>query len=99
MKPSVKYEETLLKELRDPEEAAAYLNAALEDAITENDHRLFLIALRDVTEAHGMTAISSSAKLNRVSMYRMLSEKGNPEFSSLWSLLDSVGLRLAIGVK
>ena len=43
------YDAFLLEELRDPELAAEYLTAAIEDGSTE----LFLIALRNVAEAHG----------------------------------------------
>ncbi len=49
MRKSNSYKEHLLKRLRDPKEAAAYLNAALED----EDPRVFLIALKDIAEAHG----------------------------------------------
>ena len=45
------YEEGLKAALLDREEAAAYLNAALE----ENDQELFLLALRDIAEAHALT--------------------------------------------
>jgi len=52
--------------------------------------------LRNVVEAQGMTKVARKAKLNRENMYRMLSERGNPEFSSLWALINSLGLRLSI---
>ena len=45
---TIRYEEGLLADLADPVEAAAYLNAAIEDG----DQQVFLLALRDVTEAH-----------------------------------------------
>jgi DNA-binding phage protein len=44
-----KYEEYLLSQLKDSEEAAAYLNAALQD----DDPHVFLLALRDIAEAQG----------------------------------------------
>jgi DNA-binding phage protein len=44
---SVSYREDLLERLRDPEYAAGYLNAALE----ENDEATFQLALQDVAEA------------------------------------------------
>ncbi|HOY68976.1 MAG TPA: putative addiction module antidote protein [Candidatus Ozemobacteraceae bacterium] len=90
------YKESLLESLKDPEEAAAYLNASLEDAIEEGDNRGFLLALRDVAEAQGFREMATKAHLNRESMYKMLSAKGNPEFSSLWRLLYSLGLGLKI---
>jgi len=46
---TVSYHKYLIKSLRDPEEAAGYLNAALE----EGDMFYFLIALRHVVEAQG----------------------------------------------
>ena len=49
---AVDYRIGLLEDLANPEEAAAYLNAALEDG----DQEVFLLALRDVTEARGMTS-------------------------------------------
>ena len=45
------YKEHLLEQLKKPEEAAAYLNAALQD----NDPHVFLLALRDIVEAQGDT--------------------------------------------
>jgi probable addiction module antidote protein len=80
-----------------PEEAAAYLDAALE----EGDHEVFLLALRDVAEARlgGISALSQHSGLNREALYRTLSAAGNPELSSLDKLLHAVGLRLAVEVQ
>ena len=87
------YDETLKEALSDPEAAAAYLNAALE----EGDPAAFLLALKDVANIHGGVAkVAQAAKLNRESMYRMLSENGNPTVNSLNALLRTLGLRLAI---
>ena len=47
--PYVDYHELLIEDLRDPVEAAAYLNASLQ----EGDEELFLMALRNVAEAQG----------------------------------------------
>ena len=94
-KTSTNYREGLIQDLATPEEAAAYLNAALE----EGSQEVFLMALRDIAEAKGMGKLSKKAHLNRESMYRMLSGKGNPQLSSLASLLKSVGLRLSVKVR
>ncbi len=90
------YKEGLLERLKDPQEAAAYLDAALEDGDTE----VFLLALRDVAEARlgGMTTLAQQTGLNRETLYRTLSEKGNPGLASLDKLLHAVGLRLAVEV-
>jgi probable addiction module antidote protein len=89
---SVSYLDGLKESLKDPEEATAYLNAALEDG----DQEVFLLALRDVAEARGLTAVAQEAQLNRENLYRMLSRQGNPQLTSLVALLKSMGLRLAI---
>lgn len=93
MARSISYHEYLIESLRDPREAAGYLNAALEDG----DPRVFLLALRQVAEAKGgMGKVSRISKLNRESLYRMLSKKGNPSLQSLAALIWSLGFRLAI---
>ena len=87
------YQKDLIKSLKDPCEAAAYLNAAIE----EGDRAVFLLALRNVAEANGgMAAVAGKAKLSRESLYRMLSKKGNPEIKSLIALLHTMGLRMSV---
>ncbi|MCC5850239.1 MAG: putative addiction module antidote protein [Verrucomicrobia bacterium] len=93
--PFVNYDAGLHEDLLDPVEAAAYLNAALDDGTQS----IFLMALRDVAKAHGLTRLSRETTLNRENMYRILSEDGNPQFSSLKTLLDSLDLKLAIEPK
>jgi len=96
MPPSKPYHPELIKALRDPREAVEYLNASLEDG----DPEVFLLALRDVAEAQGGVAeVAEAAKLNRENLYRMLSNRGNPELRSLDALLHALGFRLAIAVK
>ncbi len=94
-KLSVNYEQGLKDALADPIEAAAYLNAALEDGSQD----VFLMALRDVANARGLMNLARETSLNRENLYRILSEKGNPQLSSLKALLDSLGLTLAVEPK
>jgi len=95
-KKTTTYQEDLIEALKDPKEAAAYLSAAME----ENDRSVFLLALRNVAEAHGgLASVAEKARLNRENLYRMLSEKGNPEIKSVLSLLRSMGLKLTVETK
>jgi len=96
MKRSQSYQESLIAALADPLEAAGYLNAALEDG----DKELFLMALRNVAEARlgGMSKLAEATGLNRESLYRMLSGKGNPELKSLDRLLHALGLKITVDV-
>jgi probable addiction module antidote protein len=87
------YKEHLLKQLQNPKEAAAYLNAALQD----DDSHVFLLALRDIAEAKGgMSWLADESDLNRENLYRTLSLKGNPRFFNLLAVLDAIGLEISI---
>lgn len=79
------YRANLLKTLADGQEAAAYLGAALEDAVHQKDGRLFSIALEDVTEARGKKPSA-----------RRATSAGTLELMRLWKALDAIGLRLSI---
>lgn len=93
MPASVPYEPLLIEELKDPVEAAAYLEAVFD----EGDQGAIMVALRHVAQAHGGIAlIARRANLTREAAYRMLSKSGNPELRSLKALLAAAGLRLAV---
>lgn len=89
---SAAYEEILLEDLKDPAEAAAYLEAALED----KDPSVFLLALRQVAQAQGMANVARKAHVGRESLYKTLSENGNPELRTINRLLHAMGLRLSV---
>jgi len=93
--PKRPYALGLSERLQSHRYAVEYLNAALEDS-----EEVFLLALRDVANARGgMSKIARTCKLNRESLYRMLSKKGNPSLESLSKLLSSMGFRLAVEKK
>lgn len=83
----------LLEWLKDPANAAAYIEAVLD----EGDAAGLLQALRNVAEARGGIArIAERTGLNRESLYRTLSKRGNPQLSSLTAILNATGLRLSV---
>jgi len=93
MPRSASYDDLLKDMLKDQERALAYLNAALD----EQDPRIFLIALRSVTMAQGgIAALAARSGLNRESLYRALSEKGNPGVQTLAAVLEALGARLGV---
>lgn len=90
---SVPYESWLIKQLKDPAHAAAYLEAVIEDG----DQGAIMVALRQVAQAQGGIAeVARKARLAREATYKMLSKSGNPELRSLKALLTATGLRLAV---
>ena len=88
------YQEELLKKLQNEEFATAYLNEALDD----EDPRMFLLALKNVIAAQeeNISSIAKEANLTRTSIYRILSEKGNPKLTNIIALLGSVGLQFSV---
>ncbi len=99
MAKSKKYQDWLIERLKDHDEAVAYLNAALEESLKgdEESQYLFLMALRNVAEAQGGVGnLAKKAHVGRESLYKTLSEKGNPKWHTLVSLILSLGLNLRL---
>lgn len=87
------HESWLVERLKDPVEAAAYLEAAIDDG----DQGGLMLALRHIAQARGgVSAIARKSKLTREATYRMLSKSGNPELRSLTAILRAAGLRLSV---
>ena len=76
--------------LNSDEEMAAYLEAALE----EGEPSLVAAALGDIARARGMTQLARETGLGRESLYKALSQSGNPEFSTILKVIEALGLRL-----
>lgn len=91
-----KFEDDLYEQLRDPEFAVAYLDAAKEDGLDE-----FLFALREVASAQegGIKAVAERSGVGRESLYKALSKKGNPSMKYVDNVLDAMGLQLHITKK
>lgn len=89
---SVDFKESLYKRLKNnPELCLAYLNEALLD----EDPRVFLLALKDVIEAKSsVLKISKLTNLNREHIYKMLSEEGNPTTTNLLKISKALNLNL-----
>ena len=89
---NVSYQGYLLESLKDPEEAAAYIEAVLE----LDDSAALLLALRQVAKAHGMAEVARRADVGEKSLFRALSENGNPTIATLHKVRHAVGLRLSV---
>ncbi len=85
--------ESLDRDLQDPEYVALYLNDALHEGSPEE----FYLALKNVIRANqGMTKIAASTELGRESLYKALSESGNPQFSTVQKIVGALGLQISI---
>jgi probable addiction module antidote protein len=94
-KTSASHDEAVIRQLRDDAEfAVEYLKAALED---DGEPGVLLIALRRIAEARGGIAkVAKAAGIERESLYRALSVRGNPRLSTLVAVTKAVGLRLTV---
>lgn len=80
------------EQLRTPEEMAAYLDAWLVEA--PEDAAGIARALGDIARAKGMTQVARDAGLSRESLYKALSENGNPSFATILKVARALGVRL-----
>jgi probable addiction module antidote protein len=87
--PTVAYD--VAKQLRTPEEMAAYLEAWLVEA--PEDTAGIARAIVDIARACGMTKVAREAGLSRESLYKALSEGGNPSFDTVLRVARAMGLR------
>ena len=96
MRESESDQKKLIQDLKNPLEAAAYIEVVLE----EGDPKMLSKALKNVIEAHGgIDRLSAQVKELYNKLDQMLSDKGEIEFYSLNYLLDALGLHLAVIVK
>jgi probable addiction module antidote protein len=80
--------------LKTDRDIAHYLEAVLEDG----DPALVAAALGDVARAKGMSRIAAAAGLGRESLYKALSQKGNPELATVLRVIRALGLKLKVAV-
>ncbi|MDU7589489.1 MAG: putative addiction module antidote protein [Acidovorax sp.] len=86
------YSEAIGAALTDPVEAAAYLDAVME----LEDAAALLVALRHVAKAHGMAEVARRADVGDKTLFKALSDKGNPTLETVNKVLHAVGLRLSV---
>lgn len=80
------------EQLRTPEEMAAYLDAWLAEA--PEDAAGIARALGDIACAKGMSQVARDAGLSRESLYKALSESGNPSLATVLKVARALGVRL-----
>jgi probable addiction module antidote protein len=80
------------EQLRTPEEMAAYLDEWLAEA--PDDAAGIARALGDIARAKGMSQVARDAGLSRESLYKALSENGNPTLATVLKVARAIGVRL-----
>ncbi len=97
LKNTTSYYDELIQSLRDPEEAAAYLQVAFDEYQEDDNMEAFLLALRNVAQAKGgISKLATKTDLNRQSLYRTLSKSGNPKLHTLGVIIKELGFSFSI---
>lgn len=84
------YKSDLLVQLANPDYAALYLKASLEETLQDGDTAAFILALKDVVEARRGT----EGSLDDLKQALDLDREETPTLSTLISVLSAVGLTL-----
>jgi probable addiction module antidote protein len=94
-RPFVSHDEAVIRHLREDRAfAAEYLRAAIEES---REPKVLLLALRRLAEARGgLAKVAKAAGIERESLYRALSPRGNPRLSTLLGVMKAVGLKLTV---
>ena len=74
------------------EDVEAYLSVFME----ENGPEGFIRALGHVARAKGMTEVAAKVGVSRQSLYRTLSENGNPNFTTVSKVVEALGCQISI---
>jgi probable addiction module antidote protein len=92
---SVSYHDDLIERLKDPEERVAYVNAALIDG----DPKILLSVLEDCVEAMGgVPKLAKQVHVSPQAVYKMFSDKGNPRWTNLNRILETLGFRINVSL-
>lgn len=78
--------------LNTPEDIRAFL----QEVAATGDESDFIHALNIAARAMGMTEVAKKAGVTRASLYKSLSEGGNPKFSTISKVTKALGCKLAI---
>ncbi len=90
MKRSRDWNESLAKDLRNPEFAREFVLALMEEGFTLQE------ALGKTIRAYGVTEFASKAQMPSPNLLRSIRPTGNPTQKTLEQILRPLGLRLAV---
>ena len=85
-----------------PYDSAEYLDtseaiqAYMQEALETEDPAFIARALGAIARARGMSRIAKKAGLSRESLYKALSTEGNPEFATIFRVMQALGLKFSI---
>ncbi len=91
------YEDGLIEDLKDLEEAKNYLEAALLAYEEDDNIEALLLALRHVAKAQGgIGQLAKRTDISRQHLYNILASKHQPRFDNMLSILSALGFRIRL---
>ncbi len=82
----------IAEHLQTPEEIRVFLQEVLETG----DESDFIHALNTAARAMGMTEVAKKAGVTRASLYKSLTQDGNPRFITISKVTKALGCKLAL---
>ncbi len=82
----------IAEHLTSPEDIRIFL----QEVADTGDDSDFIHALNTAARAMGMTEVAKKAGVTRASLYKSLSENGNPKFATISKVTKALGCKLAV---
>lgn len=79
--------------LKTDDDIAAYLEAVMEE--DGGDPAYIMYALGVVARARNISQLARESGMSREGLYKALSGKGNPSFSTVMKVVNALGLRIS----
>lgn len=80
--------------LDDLDQAAAYLEAAIEQA--DEDPALIPVVLGTIARSGNISELARRVGMSREGLYKALSEDGNPSFVTVMKVAAALGLKVSL---
>jgi probable addiction module antidote protein len=91
------FNEALIEDLKNSDEAKAFLENIIAEYEEDSDAEALMLALRMVAEAQGgISKLAARAKLNRQTLYKVLAGKTTPKLDTTLSIMKGLGFRFSI---
>jgi probable addiction module antidote protein len=90
------FSENLMKELKDPEFAAEFLNAMIHDFYEDQDITSFNHALSYILKSENISKISKESNVSRSNVYRIFNSESKSTFIDMLNLLHASGFDLEV---
>lgn len=93
-----KHKDVVIEKLKeDIEYRNIYMQLAIEEYQEDKDMQAFLLSLRYVAEAlGGVPELSRKTNIGKTSLYKVLSEDGNPQLDTVYTILNGLGYKMQV---